>query len=97
MGFRIVVSPAVMREMAEAYEWYRARNAMAASNSRAEVSAAFELIASDPKRWAVWSDAIRRHVLRQYPYAVYFTLVGEEVGVLAVGHQRRQAGYWRQR
>lgn len=97
MGYVVTVSPAVKQEMAEAYEWYKARSERAAGAFRAEVLAAFDLIAIDPVRWSLWDESIRRYVLKQYPYTVYFAVTPGEVRILAVGHHRRQAGYWRGR
>ena len=97
MDYVVTVAPAVKREMAEAYEWYKARSQRAADAFRAEVLAAFDLIASDPICWGLWDDSIRRYVLKQYPYTVYFAVTPGEVRILAVGHHRRQAGYWRGR
>ena len=97
MPYAVVVSPAVKQEMAEAYGWYKARNVRAASAFRAEVLSAFEVIARDPVRWQLWDDPIRRYVLKQYPYTVYFAVESDEVRILALGHHRRHAGYWQAR
>jgi toxin ParE1/3/4 len=88
------VSPAVQREMAEAFAWYQARSPKAANAFRAEVLATFDLIAHAPERWPLWDDMVRRCILKQYPYTVYFSIVPGEVRILAVGHHRRHAGYW---
>ena len=42
-------------------------------------------------------DGSRRLLLRHFPYAVYFDIDGATVYVLAVAHQRRAPGYWRNR
>jgi plasmid stabilization system protein ParE len=94
MGFALVVSPAVKQELTDAYGWYKFRDLKAAIAFRAEVLVAFYLIAQDPERWARWDDVVRRYVMQQYPYTVYFTIAASEVRILAVGHHRRQAGYW---
>jgi plasmid stabilization system protein ParE len=94
MQFELVVSLAVKQELAEAYGWYQSRNPRAAAAFRSEVFAAFDLIVQDPERWALWDDMVRRYVLKQFPYSAYFTIAASEVRILAVGHHRRQAGYW---
>jgi toxin ParE1/3/4 len=40
---------------------------------------------------------VRRHVLRHFPYTVFYEMLGSTVTVLAVAHQRRNPGYWHTR
>lgn len=47
--------------------------------------------------WPEDEDAIRRHILRHFPYTVFYEILGNTVTVLAVAHQRRRPGYWRER
>jgi toxin ParE1/3/4 len=94
MAFAVVVSPATKQELAEAFDWYKTRSPKAANAFRAEVLAAFNLVAEDPHKWAIWDAPVRRYVLKQYPYTVYFSASSTEVRILAVGHHRRRANYW---
>lgn len=94
MSFSIVISSAVRQEMAAAYEWYRAKNAKAATSFKEEVLSALELIARTPDIFPLWDEEVRRFVLKHYPYTVYFVLDGCDVRILAIGHHRRRAGYW---
>lgn len=97
MGFRLNISPAVKQEMAEAFAWYAERNAEAAENFREEVLGAFGLIAQHPDWFPLWGDVVRRFVMKHYPYAVYYSVGDQVVNILAVGHNRRRAGYWQKR
>jgi plasmid stabilization system protein ParE len=95
MSYRVNISPAVRQEVAEAYRWYAERSSKAAEAFQDEVLDAFDLIGRDPERFALWDELIRRYVLKHYPYSVYYSLGNGEVNILAVGHNRRLAGYWR--
>jgi len=97
MSFRLIISPAVKQEIAEAFAWYAERNSQAADNFREEVLAAFGLIAQHPERFPLWGDVVRRFVMKHYPYAVYYSVGDQVVNILAVGHNRRRAGYWQKR
>ena len=61
---------------------------------RAEVLAVFDLLTSDPERWALQDETVRRFVMKQFPYTVYFEVVGQVVWILAVGHHSRKPNYW---
>jgi plasmid stabilization system protein ParE len=39
----------------------------------------------------------RRIALKRFPYGIIFVERGERVRVLAIAHDRREPGYWRQR
>jgi plasmid stabilization system protein ParE len=93
--FRLNISPAVKQEMAQAYDWYAQRNEKAADGFREEVLAAFDLIARHPERFPLWDDLVRRFILKHFPYTVYYSVGDRVVNILAVGHNRRRAGYWR--
>lgn len=93
--FRLNISPAVKQEMTEAHGWYAEKSDKAADDFREEVLAAFDLIARNPERFPCWDDLVRRMVLKHYPYSVYYSVGDQVVNILAVGHHRRSAGYWR--
>jgi plasmid stabilization system protein ParE len=62
-----------------------------------EVNAAIERIAQRPLQYPEISLAVRRALLRVFPYSVYFTIVDERVRVFAVLHQHRQPESWKGR
>jgi len=94
MAFTVVVSPATKQALAEALDWYKTRSPKAANAFRVEVLAAFNLVAEDSYKWAIWDAPMRRYVLKQYPYTVYFSASSMAVRILAAGHHRRRANYW---
>jgi len=97
MSFRLNISPAVKQELAEAYAWYAERSEKAAEAFQDEVLGAFDLIGRHPERFALWDDLVRRFVLKHYPHSVYYSVGDRVVNILAVGHNRRSAGYWLKR
>lgn len=97
MGFRLNIAPAVTQELAEAYRWYADRNQQSADAFRNEVLSALDLVALHPDRFPLWDSLVRRYVLKHYPYSVYYSVGDRVVNILAVGHNRRSAGYWLKR
>jgi plasmid stabilization system protein ParE len=59
------------------------------------VDAAIRRIAADPSAFPVAHNEIRRAVVRQFPYGVYFRIEAGEVVVIAVMHGRRHPRRWR--
>jgi len=95
--YKVFVLPEVEAEIAAAFSWYLERNPQAADAFRTEVFDAIDSLSEAPTKWKVTEDGARRRVLRHFPYTVFFDVEDQSVFVLAVAHQRRVPGYWRER
>ena len=94
-GFAVVLAPAAERDIADAFVWYRARNALAADGFRSEVFDTIDRIADAPLGRPADADGNRNRVLKRFPYSVFYEVQGSEVIILAVAHHRRKPSYWR--
>ena len=50
-----------------------------------------------PLAWPSSGIGTRKCLLMRFPYMVIYAPLKDELLVLAVGHQHRQPGYWRER
>ncbi len=58
------------------------------------------LVAATPHTWPMWPGArsgVRRYLVPGQQHAIGYEIVGDEVVILAVVHQRRRPGYWFER
>ena len=55
------------------------------------------LVEKYPQAWHPLTPEIRRCRLKRFPYSVVYTLDATDILVLAVAHQHRKPGYWRNR
>ena len=95
--FVVDILPEAEAEIGEAFLWYFERSPLAADAFRTETFQAIDGLTTDAPMWPEDEDGIRRHILRHFPYTVYCEIQGNTVTVLAVAHQRRKPGYWRDR
>lgn len=95
--FGVEILPEAEAEIREAFLWYFERSPIAADAFRTETFQAVDRLAVDALAWPEDDDAIRRYVLRHFPYTVFYEIRGDILTVLAVAHQRRRPGYWRER
>jgi plasmid stabilization system protein ParE len=95
--FGVEILPEAEAEIREAFLWYFERSPIAADAFRAETIRAIDRLSVDALMWPEDEDAIRRHMLRHFPYTVFYEVQGDTVTVLAVAHQRRKPGYWHTR
>ena len=99
---RIRLEPEAREEFLAAAEWYRERSAAVARRFVDEVERAIGEIRSDPEIWPLAPQVAqalraRRVLLRKFPYALVFVLLGDEIRIVAVAHGRRRPGYWKSR
>lgn len=95
--FAVEILPEAEAEIREAFLWYLERSPIAVEAFRSEALKAIDRLEVDARMWPEGEDAIRRHILRHFPYTVFYEIQGSTVTVLAVAHQRRKPGYWRAR
>lgn len=64
----------------------------------AEIEAAIQIILKSPTAWPVVDEPqIRRHLLKRFPYSLYYRCEQDRITIYAVMHFSRRPGYWRHR
>ena len=93
---RLLVHRDAEAEVEDAAIWYEARRAGLGLEFMAAIDRAFADIVQAPQRFARWKPRLswRRHVLRRFPYVVFFDGDEDCVLIMAVAHGRRRPGYW---
>ena len=94
---RVVFLPKAAEDYEEAFVWYSARSRSVASDFEREIGRVLRLIAKSPKLGPLFDASRRRVIVRKFPYAVIYEIVGAELVVFAVAHGRRRPYYWRRR
>ena len=90
--------PEALEDLREAAEFYREQAGIGLSQSfLAEFEHSAGLLLQHPRLGPTWRHGKRRHVMRRFPFSIIYTVVGDQVRVLAVAHHSRRAGYWRRR
>ncbi len=95
--FEVEVLPDAEAEAREAFLWYFDRSPMAADAFRGELFDAIDSLAGAARDWPQDEDGTRHYHLRHFPYTVMYEVIGQNVTVLAIAHQRRRPGYWQDR
>jgi plasmid stabilization system protein ParE len=89
--------PQAREELAAAVAFYDAALPGLGRDLAREARRLCGLIAGDPLAGPEVRPGIRRRLLRRFPYALLYGLDGDFIVILAVAHQRRRPGYWRER
>ena len=95
---RTFYQPAALEEFREAIIWYGevAGQRQAEALDR-EISAKLALLKDHPLIGTPGVGGSRWMPLRRFPYTLHYRVVGDVIDILAVAHQKRRPGYWRQR
>jgi plasmid stabilization system protein ParE len=96
---RIVIDPAAAEELREARRWYaREAGARVAARFVAEFQRLRELLSREPLRAPEIEPGIRRALFRdRFPYSILYVIREPRVVIVAVMHQHREPGYWKDR
>jgi plasmid stabilization system protein ParE len=95
--YRIVAEPAVDADIEAAFEWYESEEPDLGFEFLDEVRAACQRILEGPLKYQVLRSGIRRALTRRFPYAIYFSIEGEVIVIVAVLHMARDPAEWQRR
>lgn len=91
--------PEAEGDLHDAAEFYRERAGSSLSQSfLGEFEQSVKILLKYPGLGSPWrGGGRRRYFMKRFPYSLGYTVVGEELRILAVAHQNRRPGYWRKR
>ena len=95
--YRLEATPAVELEVVAACEWYEREQIGLGFEFLGELRAAYLKIVDNPLAYQVLRSGIRRALTRRFPYAIYYSIEGEVLVILAVLHTARDPAEWQQR
>ena len=84
-------------EIREAADYYAAISPDLGMAFKRELRQLMRLVATMPLAWPASGNHTRKCLMTRFPYLVIYAPLPGELLVLAVGHQHRQPGYWRER
>jgi plasmid stabilization system protein ParE len=97
MSSRLLFRLEARLDIEEAVLWYEDQRAGLGDRLATELNDLLIRIERFPLQFPDLGDGVRRGLLHQFPYAVYFLLEEDAVIVLAVLHQRRDPEAWKRR
>ena len=90
--------PLVEQELVDGAIYYSTQaTSELATDFIGEFERSINLLREHPKLGAVWRSKFRRLPIRRFPYNIIYYLSGDILRVIALAHQRRKPGYWRDR
>jgi len=84
-------------EVEEASRWYARRSASSAVGFSDTLALAVWQIQQTPFAWSPHLYDTRRLILRRFPYSMIYRVDSVRIVIVAVAHNSRRPGYWRDR
>ena len=94
MALPVVYRPKVGRDLAGGFGYYERQSAGLGDRFLAAVAAAFDAIGRHPEIFPRVHGEVRRALVSQLPYAVFFRVGLNQVVVLTVLHTARDPRLW---
>ncbi len=94
---RIIIKPQAESDMADAYNWYQQQQEGLGSRFLASVETAIIRITDGSDRFPIIHKKVRRALIQEFPYSVYFLVESDQIYVVTIVHQRRDPALWKQR
>ena len=94
---RLRFRPEVADDLQEARRWYEARRLGLGDAFLEAIAHCNTAIEAQPHLFEAVHKSVRRALVGQFPYAVFFVIVEDRIEVLAVLHVRRAPDTWRAR
>lgn len=85
------------QELDEAIAWYADQAPGLGDAFLIEILKTLKLVTQFPQAWHPLSAQTRRCRLNRFPYSVIYSQEGDGLLVIAIAHQHRKPGYWRDR
>jgi plasmid stabilization system protein ParE len=94
---KVRLHPTAQQELHEAAAFYDLEGPGLGSAFVDDLERAAEQVRLMPESSPVARGAVRKKLMARFPYSVVYSLVNDEVVVLAVAHNRRRPFYWQDR
>lgn len=95
--YAIEAEPAVEADVEAGFDWYESEEPRLGFEFLEELRAAYNRILDHPFGYQDLRSGIRRALTRRFPYAVYFSVEGEAIVIVAVLSTTRDPAEWQRR
>ncbi len=94
---RYIFHPEALLEYEEGIEYYKKISIELARSFIQSVEEGIEKIRGNPEAWQMVEEGVRRHLLKRFPFGIYYTIEGNYITIFAILHMSRKPGYWKKR
>ncbi len=94
---RFGLHPGAEREAEEAARHYAGQSPETAQSFVSALERSIRLVIEFPNTWPRVSESVRRRPIEGFPYWIVYQMRDESLRILAIVHESRRPGYWKER
>ncbi|MGE5343120.1 MAG: type II toxin-antitoxin system RelE/ParE family toxin [Candidatus Omnitrophota bacterium] len=91
---KYIFHPEALKEYEESALYYKRISIDLAISFVNCVEIGIQKIIENPKAWSIIKEDVRRHLIKRFPFGIYYTLENDGIIILAIMHMSRKPGYW---
>ena len=92
---RLIYHPVAEIELIEAARFHEQRVVSLGADFLDHVDTAILRIQEAPTRWKILEGEVRRYLMPRFPFAIYYRVLPDHIGVLAFARHSFHPDYWR--
>lgn len=89
MKYKLLIKPIVFIDVEDAYLYYEKKVTGLGNRFYQNILLAFNNIDQNPLNYSFVNQPVRRHILKDFPYKVYFVVENQQVIILGIAHVKR--------
>jgi len=90
-----IIHPEAEVEIFEGAVYYESEQSGLGIEFLSAIAKAKANISQLPAAWSEVDRGIRKFVMKEFPYNIYYSTNKERTIIIAVAHQKRRPGYWK--
>jgi len=86
-------------EMNSSAQYYNQQSSGLGLDFLEEIEKSLQLIEKSPEIWLYYEENIHKYNTRRFPFSIFYVFEKnlDKIIIIAVAHQKRKPGYWKQR
>lgn len=89
--------PEAIEEYLGAVSYYADISLRLAESFVKAIESGIDEILAYPKAWRIVEEDVRRHLIKRFPFGIYYCIEGDRIMIYAVMHMSRDPNYWKNR
>jgi hypothetical protein len=93
MVFKLIIKPVVWLDLDEAIEWYEKKSPGLGRRFIKSFEEAQEKIVTQPSSYHNVTPAVKRILLKNFPYKIFYHIVEDTVFIIGLAHVKRSNAF----
>jgi plasmid stabilization system protein ParE len=89
--------PDITKDIKSSYQWYEEKSPGLGNEFINEIESGYDMLIQFPQSCPIIRQKYHKYTLPNFPFSIIYRIVGKVIYVVAVMHNSRKPGYWKNR